>query len=96
MPHMAKLDQVLSANLQEAVLQLGVKVEVHQTSLSAILNGGGGLTAKQNERVLALFEKHGARCAPIVLIEDQVKFAGKPPTTEQLKEALQSAVPPQK
>jgi len=30
-----------------------------------------------------------------VLINDQVRFAGKPPTPEQLEEALQSVVSPE-
>ena len=95
MPHLARQDQILEKNLQEALGQLGIVVEVQKVSLSAVLAGGGALTAKQREQILALFQRHGARCAPAVLINDQVRFAGKQPTVEQLKEALQAVAPPQ-
>jgi protein-disulfide isomerase len=95
MPHLAKQDQVLAKNLQEAISQLGITPTVQKVSLSHVLDGGGALTAKQRELILALFHQYGARCAPAVLINEQVRFAGKPPTPEQLKEALQAAASPQ-
>lgn len=95
MPHMARLDQVVEKNLQEAIGQLGVAAQVRQVSLSAILAGKGDLAPKQREQIQALFQLHGARFAPAILINDQVRFMSKPPTTEQLKEALQSAASPQ-
>jgi hypothetical protein len=43
---------------------------------------------------MSLFQAYGAKFTPAFLIGDQVRFAGKPPTVEQLKEALQGVVAP--
>ena len=77
MPHLARLDKALEKNLQQTISQLGIVADVRQVSLSAVLAGGGALTAKQREQILALFQKYGATFAPAVLINDQVRFAGK-------------------
>ena len=70
-------------------------VDVQEVPLSAVSAGGGMLTERQREQILTLFQRHGATFAPAVLINDQVRFAGKQLTIEQLKEALQSVMPPQ-
>ncbi len=95
MPHLAQADKKLETSLQEAAGQLAMAVDVHKVSLSALLAGKGGLTPKQRDLVLALFQRHGATFAPAMLINDQVCFAGKLPTVDQLKEALQNAAPAQ-
>jgi protein-disulfide isomerase len=95
MPHLARLDQALEKNLQEALNHLGIKASVLKVSLSAVLAGDGVLTTRQREQILSLFQKRGATFTPAVLINDQVRFAGKPPTPEQLEEALQSVVSPE-
>ncbi|MHB1295716.1 MAG: thioredoxin domain-containing protein [Anaerolineae bacterium] len=95
MPHMARLDQALDNNLRQALESLGIQLEVQHVSLSAVLDSGAGLADKPREQILALFRRHGARCAPIVLITEKVRFAGQVPSAEQLEEALQTAVTPQ-
>lgn len=95
MPHLAQADKRLAKCLQEAAGQLAVAVDVHQVSLSAVLAGRGGLTPKQRDIVLALFQRHGATFAPAVMVDERVLFAGKLPTVDQLKEALQNGAPAQ-
>lgn len=92
MPHMARLDQVLDKNLREALDNLGIQPEVQHVSLSAVLDNGAGLADKPREQVLALFRRHGARCAPTVLINGKVCFAGQPPAVDKLQDAIQTAV----
>lgn len=73
---------------------LGIHPEVRKESLSAIINGGGDLTAMQREQIMSLFQAYGAKFTPAFLIGDEVRFAGKPPTVDQLKEVLQEVVTP--
>lgn len=94
MPHLARLDRMLAGNLKEACSQLGLTIEVHHASLSAILAGQGGLTAAEHRQIMTLFETRGATFAPAVLIGEMVRFAGKPPSADQLKAALQAALEP--
>lgn len=88
-PSLAKHDQVLEKNLQKALSELGVVAEVRKVSLSVVLSGGGDLTPKQREHILALFNKYNVRFTPALLFGDEVRFAGAVPTLGQLKEALQ-------
>lgn len=88
-PGLAKHDQVLERNLQKALSDLGLAPEVRKVSLSVVLSGGGDLTPKQRDRVLALFHKYDVRFTPALLFGDDVRFAGSTPTLGQLKEALQ-------
>ena len=91
-PNMIKLDQVLEKNLQQALKDLGISPDMRKVSLSAIINGGGDVTVVQREQIMSLFQAYGAKFTPAFLIGDQVRFAGKPPSVEQLKEALQEVV----
>lgn len=93
-PNMVKLDQVLAKNLDQALKDLGIHPEVRNESLSAIINGGGNLSAIQREQIMSLFQAYGAKFTPAFLIGDEVRFAGKPPTVDQLKEVLQEVVTP--
>lgn len=93
-PNMIKLDQVLEKNLDQALKDLGIHPEVRKESLSAIINGGGDLTAMQREQIMSLFQSYGAKFTPAFLIGDEVRFAGKPPSVDQLKEVLQEVVTP--
>ncbi len=95
MSHLAKLDKAVELNLQKAISELGIAVEVRKVSLSGLLNGSETLSPKQNQLILALFQKYSATFTPAVMINDQVRFAAKPPTVEQLKEALQVVASPQ-
>ncbi len=92
-PHMAKLDQALEKVLQQALGDLGLTVPIRKVSLSAVLNSSQELPAEQRKQVLGLFQRYNLRCAPMVLINGQVRFAGVPPSAQQVKEALQAAVP---
>ncbi len=94
MPHLARVDKVLEKNLRQAISELGAVVEVRTVGLSEVLAGGGNLSTKQKEQVLALFQRYSAAFTPAVLIDDQVRFAGPPPTVDQLKEALQAVASP--
>ena len=91
-PNMVKLDQVLEKNLDQALKDLGIHPEVRKESLSAIINGGGDLTAIQREQIMSLFQAYGAKFTPAFLIGDELRFAGKPPSVDQLKEVLQEVV----
>jgi len=91
-PNMIKLDQVLEKNLQQALKDLGIAPEMRKVSISAIINGGGDVTILQREQIMSLFQAYGAKFTPAFLIGDEVRFAGKPPSVEQLKEALQEVV----
>lgn len=90
-PHLAQLDKELEGNVQQAIEQSGAKAEVRSVSLSALLSGGGSVTAPQQRQLLSLFQKYGAKLAPAVLIGDQVRFAGSVASVEQLKEAFAAA-----
>ncbi|MGE5603867.1 MAG: hypothetical protein ACM30E_12510 [Nitrososphaerales archaeon] len=92
-PHMAKLDQALEKALQEALADLGLAVQIRKVSLSAVLNFSQELPPEPRKQVLALFQRYNLRCAPMVLINGQVRFAGVPPSAQQVKEALRAAVP---
>lgn len=91
-PNMIKLDQVLEKNLDQALKDLGFHPEVRKVSLSAIINDGGELTTLQREQIMSLFQAYGAKFTPAFLIGDEVCFAGKPPSVDQLKEVLQEIV----
>lgn len=93
-PNLVKLDQILEKNLQQALDELGMTAETRKVSLSAILNGGGDLTEKEKGQISALFQGYGARFTPAVLIGEEVRFAGKPPTTDQIKELLKVVLAP--
>lgn len=90
-PHLARADQVLAKTISEAIGQAGVAVEVRQVSLSNVLAGSAGLTPRQQASIVALFNRYGVACAPAVLVGDEIKFAGKQPTVEQLKDAFLTA-----
>lgn len=91
-PRMAKLDQTLEKALQGAMSELGLNLPVQKVSLSAVLNSKDALPPEQRQQVLALFQRYNLQCAPMVLINGQVRFAGIPPSAQQIKEVLQ-AVP---
>jgi hypothetical protein len=88
MPHLARVDRALEKNLQQAVGECGVPVEIGKVTLSAVLAGSDGLAPKQREQVLALFQRHGAGFTPAVIINDKVRFAGGQPSATQLKDAI--------
>ncbi len=92
MPHLAQADKKLEKCLQEAAGQLAMDIDVNKVSLSALLAGKGGLAPKQRDLVLALFQRHGAAFTPAVMIDDQMVIAGRLPTVDQLKEALQNGI----
>lgn len=91
MPHLAQADRVLAKTLKEAITSASIPVEVRKVSLSGILANSEGLTPKQQASIMALFNRYGAACAPAVFIGEELKFAGKQPTVEQLKDALAAA-----
>ena len=93
MPHLAQLDKALEKSVRQVISDLGIAADVQKVSLSDVLAGGGTLTAKQRQQTLTLFQRYGATFTPALLINDQVRFAGKQPTVEQLKEALGAASP---
>ncbi len=88
MPHLAQADRVLAKTMQEAIAKAGVPVEVRKVTLSGILANSEGLTPRQQASIMALFNRYGAACAPAVFVGEEIKFAGKQPTVEQLKEAF--------
>lgn len=91
MAHLARLDKTVEANLQQAIAELGTPVSVRKVSLSAVLDGAGDLSDAQRKQVLALFGRHSAAFTPAVFINDQARFAGAPPTVQQIKDALSVA-----
>lgn len=93
-PQMKKLDQALEKALQQAFTDLGLTVEVRKASLSAVLNSEQELPPQERKQMLALFQRYNLRCTPTVFINGQVRFAGVPPSAQQLKEALQAVVQP--
>jgi hypothetical protein len=86
--HLAKVDKVVEANLQQAINELGTTIEVQKVSLSAILAGGGGITVKQRELLLAYFQRYSGSFTPAILIEDKVRFAARPPSVDELKQVF--------
>ena len=72
--------------------ELGLTVEVRKVSLSAVLNSETELPPQQRKQMLGLFQRYNLRCTPTVLINGQVRFAGVPPSAQQLKEALQAVM----
>ncbi len=91
-PQMAKLDQALEKALQQAFTDLGLTIDVRKASLSAVLNSEQALPSKERQQMLALFQRYGTRCTPTVFINGQVRFAGVPPSVQQIKDALQAVV----
>lgn len=91
-PNLVRLDLTLEKNLQQALSEIGVNVGVRKVSLSVVLNGGGDLTPEQHTQVTALFQGYGARFCPALIVGDQVRFAGTPPSVDQLKDALRGMV----
>ncbi len=87
-PNLKKLDQTLEQVLAEALQNFNLSLEIKRESLSHLLHDRGSLTAKQHSQVLALFNNYNTRFTPALFINDDVKFAGKIPTVEQLKSAL--------
>ncbi|RPI24521.1 MAG: hypothetical protein EHM70_21210 [Chloroflexota bacterium] len=79
----------MEKTFQHAATDLGLDTELRKISLSSMLQGGGDLTPKQREQIMALFNAYGTKFTPALLFGDEVRFAGKTPTLEQLKEALQ-------
>ena len=91
-PRMAKLDQALEKALQGAMSELGLNLYVQKVSLERGAERQGRASPEQHRQILALFQRYNLQCAPMMLINGQVRFAGVPPSAQQIKEALQ-AVP---
>lgn len=94
-PNLARLDRALEQALTQALKDLELSIEVRKVTLSAILNNGGDLTPKQHAQIMTLFNGYGAKFTPALLIDEEVCFAGKPPTVEQLKHMLTKVIEPQ-
>ncbi|MHB1120698.1 MAG: thioredoxin family protein [Bellilinea sp.] len=91
-PNLIRLDQTLEQALTQALKDLNLSIEVRKVSLSAVLHNGGDLTPKQHDQITTLFNGYGVKFTPALLINEDVRFAGKPPTAEQLKAILREAV----
>ena len=91
-PNLTHQDQMLEKALAEALKDIGNGFEVRKVSLSHALHSKDGLTAKQHELILALFQMHNTRFTPALFLNDEVKFIGKIPSVEQLQDALKNIV----
>lgn len=91
-PNLIRQDQILEKALQQALSELGLVGEINKVSLSHVIHGGGILTPKQREQIMALFQAYNVRFTPALFIGDEIRFAGKPPTVDQLKEVLQEVL----
>lgn len=93
-PNLTRQDQMLESTLNEALRDLGGGFNVRKVGLSHVLHSKEGLTEKQHELILALFQMYNTRFTPALFLNDEVKFAGKIPSVEQIKEALKEIEKP--
>ena len=87
-PNLLRQDQMLEKALGQAVSDLGLSVEIQKVSLSHVLHGSGHLTPKQHQQILALFQIYNTRFTPALFLGDEIQFAGKIPSVNQIKEVL--------
>lgn len=87
-PNLIRQDQMLEKVLGEAITDLNLSVEIQKVSLSHALHSSGHLTPKQHQQIMALFQTYNTRFTPALFLGDEVRFAGKIPSVEQIKEAL--------
>lgn len=95
-PNLIHQDQMLEKALAEALSDLSITTKVQKVSLSHVLHNKEGLTSRQHELIMALFQMHNTRFTPALFIKDEVRFAGKIPSVEQIKEALKEIETPNK
>jgi len=87
-PNLIRQDQMLEKVLGEAINDLHMTVEIQKVSLSHALHSSDNLTPKQYQQIMALFQTYNTRFTPALFLGDEVRFAGKIPSVEQIKEAL--------
>jgi hypothetical protein len=87
-PNLIRQDQMLEKVLSEAIKDLNLTVEIQKVSLSHALHSSDHLTPKQHQQILALFRTYNTRFTPALFLGDEVRFAGKIPSFDQVKEAL--------
>ncbi len=87
-PNLIRQDQMLEKVLGEAINDLHMTVEIQKVSLSHVLHSSDNLTPKQHQQIMALFQTYNTRFTPALFLGDEVRFAGKIPSVEQIKEAL--------
>ncbi len=87
-PNLIRQDQMLEKVLGEAISDLNLSVKIQKVSLSHALHGSDQLTSKQYQQILALFRTYNTRFTPALFIGDEIQFAGKIPSVDQVKEVL--------
>jgi hypothetical protein len=87
-PHLIRQDQLLEKALGQAISELSLTIEIQKVSLSHVLHSSDNLTPKQYEQIMALFQTYNTRFTPALFLNDEVRFAGKIPSVDQIKEAL--------
>jgi len=87
-PNLIRQDQLLEKALGQAMDELSLTIEIQKVSLSHVLHSSDNLTSTQYNQILALFQTYNTRFTPALFLNDEVRFAGKIPSVEQIKEAL--------
>ncbi len=87
-PNLIQQDQMLEKVLGEVINDLNLTVEIQKVSLSHALYSNDHLTPLQHQQIIALFQTYNTRFTPALFIGDEVRFAGKIPSVEQIKAAL--------
>ena len=87
-PNLVRQDQLLEKVLDEAINDLNMTFEIQKVSLSHALHSSDNLTPKQHQQIIALFQRYNTRFTPALFLGDEVRFAGKIPSVDQVKEAL--------
>jgi len=87
-PALGKMDQTLEKSLEETISKLGLSAEIKKISLTSVLHHQAELTWKQQSLILNLFNKYGTKFTPALMVNDEIMFAGKTPSTEELSKII--------
>lgn len=85
-PSLAASDKHMEKNIQEALERSGINAKIRTITLSSVLQGKD--LVEQQGQVNALFQKHGVKFAPALLIDGKLQFMGGVPTTDQIQTKL--------
>lgn len=91
-PNLIRQDQLLERALEQVFSDLQLTFEVKKVSLSHVLHGKENITQKQQKQILTLFQSYNTRFTPALFLNDEVRFAGNIPSTDQLRDALKEFI----
>lgn len=91
-PNLIRQDQLLEQALGQAFGDLQRTFEVRKVSLSHVLHGKENISEKQQKQILNLFQSYNTRFTPALFFNDDIRFAGKIPSNDVLRDALKDFI----